>query len=161
VNQLLTSATGKYTTTCRLCERRVAKSPALEIPIIGQPGKRVQELLTVLVKHLSKYHPNELKEGAQLCAEVQPFLILTAFDYEDPSMSPRLENIRAAIFSIVRKNFFTDAALEHIVAGFGLDSDDAKKVNEAMRAVRDACCEMGTFVPSTKLPTQTPMVTPV
>lgn len=147
MNPVLVSATGRYRTSCKLCRRDVAESPALDIPIIGQPGKKAEELMKVLVKHLTKHHAKEFQEGAALLAEFPPFLILSAFNYEDPTMPPRLENIRAAIFAIVRKNSMTDASLEHIVAGFGLDPDDAAKVNQAMKAVRDACCEFGQFAP--------------
>jgi hypothetical protein len=62
-------------------------------------------------------------------------------------MMPRLENIRASIFAVVRKNSMSDSSIEHIVAGFGLDPEDAKKVNQAMKALRDACCEFGQFAP--------------
>lgn len=155
---VLASATGRYLTTCKLCRRDVAESPALEIPIIGQPGKKAEDLMRVLIKHLGKYHAKEFNEGAALVQEMGPFLILSAFKFEDPSMLPRLESIRAAIFAIVRKNSMTDASLEHVVAGFGLDPEDAARVNEAMRAVRDACCEFGQFAP--KAPAE-PKIIPV
>lgn len=154
---LLASATGRYVTTCKLCRRNVAESPALEIPIIGDPGKNVQQLLKVLMKHLEKHHPEDFRHGAALLAEFPAFLILCAFDYEDPTMPPRLENIRAAIFGVVRKNTVPDSSIEHIVAGFGLDPEDARKVNQAMKAVRDACCEFGQFAP--KVPQESKIVT--
>ncbi len=138
----------KFTTACKLCRKNVAESPALNIPVIGDPGKQVQELLKVLLKHLTLHHTRELAEGAALFNEFQAFRILSAFEFEDPSMSPRLERIRAVIFSMVRKNGFSDGALEHMVAGFGLDPDDAKEVNEAMRIIRDCCCEIGRFAPA-------------
>src|ERR1035437_10058700 len=119
----------RYVTTCKLCRRNVAESPALDIPIIGQPGKKAEDLMRVLIKHLGKHHAKEFGEGAALVQEMGPFLILSPFKFEDPSMLPRLENIRAAIFAIVRKNSMTDASLEHVVAGFGLDPADAAKVN--------------------------------
>jgi hypothetical protein len=62
-------------------------------------------------------------------------------------MLPRLENIRAAIFAIVRKNSFSDDALQSIIANLGLDPDDARKVHEVMKSVRDACCEFNQFAP--------------
>lgn len=153
---VLTSSTGRYRTTCKLCRREVAESPALEIPLIGQPGKKTEDLMRVLVKHLGKHHAKEFNEGAALLQEMGPFLILSAFHFEDPTMPPRLENIRAAIFSIVRKNGMTDASIENIVAGFGLDPDDAIKVNGAMKALRDACCEFGQFAP--KVPQESKIV---
>lgn len=160
--QLVTSATGRYVTTCKLCRRDVAETPALEIPIIGDPGKKAQELMTILVKHLARYHAKELKEGADFAnavgRELPAFMIMHAFKHEDPSVAPRLENIRAPLFAMMRKNSMTDASLEHIVAGFGLDSEDAAKVNQAMKAVRDACCEFGEFAPKTP---QAPRIIPV
>ena len=148
-NPAIASATGRYTTTCKICARKVAESPALEIPIIGQPGKKAEDLMKVLVKHLTKHHAEQFQEGAALLAEIGPYLVLSAFHFEDPTMPPRLENIRAAIFALVRKNSITDASIRHIVAGFGLDPEDAAKVNEAMQAVRDACCEFGQFTAKT------------
>jgi len=144
---IIASATGKYVTTCKLCAKRVAESPALEIPIIGNPGHKVQQLMSVLLKHLTKHHVKEFQQGAALFAEFQPFLILSAFDYEDPTIPPRLELMRAALFVQVRKNTIQDSAIEHIVAGFGLDPEDAKKVNQAMKEIRDACCEFGNYAP--------------
>jgi hypothetical protein len=156
---ITTGTTGKFLTTCNLCRRPVAESPALEIPIIGQPGKKVQELMRVLLKHLTKHHAEEFQKGSALLAEFTPFLILSAFTYEDPTITPRIENIRAAIFATVRKNSITDASIEHIVAGFGLDPEDAARVNDAMRAIRDACCEFGQFAPKVP-PAPQPLVTP-
>ena len=144
---LIASATGKYTTTCKLCRRRVAESVALNIPVVGEPGKRAAELTKILMKHLEKHHAQEFQQGAAMLAEFPAFLILAAFCYEHPSMGPRLEQIRASIFAVVRKNSIMDSSLEHIVAGFGLDPDDAVKVNQAMKSLRDACCELGTFAP--------------
>jgi hypothetical protein len=144
---LITSATGRYSTHCKLCRKRVAEAPALDVPIIGQPGKRAEDLMGVLLKHLTRHHPTELQTGASLFAEFQPFLILSAFEYEDPTITPRLELIRAAIFAQVQKNSMTDAALQQIVDRLGLSADDCLKVYGAMQTVRDACCEFGQFAP--------------
>ncbi|HUD73522.1 MAG TPA: hypothetical protein VMQ76_00510, partial [Terracidiphilus sp.] len=57
--QLVTSATGKYVTTCRLCRKEIAKAPSLDLPVLGQPGKRMNDLMQVLTKHLGKHHAQE------------------------------------------------------------------------------------------------------
>lgn len=145
--QLVASATDKYKATCKLCRRPVAESPALDIPVVGDPGKRTKELQVVLMRHLAKHHTEGFTDGAQLLDEVLSFLVLAAFHFEDPSIEPRIEAIRARIFQKVRKNTMEDAMIEHVVAGFGLDPDDALKVNGAMKALRDACCEFGQFAP--------------
>ena len=145
--QLVTSATGKYTTTCRLCRKEVAKAPALDLPIVGQPNKRMVDLMQVLTKHLGKHHAQDFQQGAALLDETLSFLVLSAYDHEDPSIPPRFEAIRARLFAKVRKNTMEDAMIEHVVAGFGLDPDDAAKVNQAMKSLRDACCELGAFAP--------------
>lgn len=145
--QLLTSATGKYATTCRLCRKRVAEAPALELPIVGNPGKRLNDFKTVLTKHLAKHHLEDFQAGAALLDETLEFLVLTAYDHQDPSVDPRVEAIRARIFQKVRKNTMADSMIEHIVASIGLDPGDAMKVNGAMKALRDACCEFGQFAP--------------
>ena len=145
--QLVSSATGKYTTTCRLCRKEVAKAPALDIPVVGQPNKRMVDLMQVLTKHLGKHHAQDFQQGAALLDETLSFLVLTAYDSEDPSIAPRVEAIRASLFQRVRKNTMEDNMIEHVVAGFGLDPTDATKVNQAMKSLRDACCELGTFAP--------------
>lgn len=147
VKNLLHMGGPKFLTQCRLCNHPVAETDALEIPIIGQPGRKVEKLMTLLVKHLTKHHGDQLMKGAALIQEFQAFMILSAFAYEDPSMAPRLENIRAAVFALVRKNTMTDASLQHIVAGFGLDPEDAAKVTEAYSNLRDCFCELGAFAP--------------
>lgn len=143
----IASLTGKYTTTCKLCRQKVAEAPALDIPIVGDPGKRGKKLMQVLTTHLGTHHPQEFAQGAALLDETLSFLVLAAFQHEDPSVDPRIEAIRAQLFARVRKNTLADSMLEHIVAGFGLDPEDAQKVNEAMRSIRDACCEFGEFAP--------------
>ena len=145
--QLVVSATGKYTTTCRLCHKEVAKAPALDLPIVGQPNKRMVDLMQVLTKHLGKHHAEDFNQGAALLDETLSWLVLTAYEHEDPSVPPRMEAIRARLFQRVRKNTMQDAMIEHVIAGFGLDPDDAVKVNQAMKSLRDACCELGTFAP--------------
>ena len=145
--QLVSSATGKYVTTCRLCRKEIAKAPALDLPIVGQPNKRMTDLMQVLTKHLGKHHAADFKQGAALLDETLTFLVLSAYDHEDPSIPPRFEAIRAQLFAKVRKNTMEDAMIEHVVASLGLDPDDAKLVNDAMKSLRDACCELGTFAP--------------
>lgn len=142
------SITGLYTTTCRLCNLKISKPP-LELPIIGRATKPAEELFKVLIKHLALKHPEEFAQGAVLAAEVPAFFTLAAFHSEDPSLTARIENVRAGIFALVRKNSMQDAMVEHIVASLGLDPQDAAKVNEAMKALRDACCEFGQFAPNT------------
>ena len=145
--QLVTSATGKYATTCRLCRKRVAEAPALDLPIVGAPGKRSNDLMKILTKHLAIHHSGEFSEGGALLDETLSFLVLTAFDHEDPSIDPRVEAIRARIFAKVRKNTMADNMIDHVVASMGLDPDDAAQVSQAMKAIRDACCEFGEYAP--------------
>lgn len=144
---LIASPTGKYITTCRLCLKRIAESGPLDIPIIGEPGAKAEALIAILFKHLTKHHPQEFAEGTAVAREVPAFFILAAFDSQDPSLTARLEQTRAGIFAIVRKNSMTDDSLQYIVSGLGLDSEDAVKVLEAFKAVRDACCEFGPYAP--------------
>ncbi len=136
---------------CKLCQQQGAKRgiehPPLNIPVIGEPGKETQDLLKAALQHLGKHHAEELGQGIQLQNEFQVFRILSAFEYEDPSIVPRLEMIRAAVFAIVRRNSISDASLQHVVATWGLDPDDADKVFAGMKAVRDACCELGEHAP--------------
>ena len=151
-HQIIASTSGKYVTTCRLCRAAVAKAPPLEIPTVGAPGKRLNDLMTVLTKHLGKHHAQEFQEGAALLDETLSFLVLAAFEHEDPTVPPRIEAIRARVFQKVRKNYFTDATLQNLVAGLGLNPDDADKVNQTMRQVRDVCCEFGAYAPQNGSP---------
>ena len=157
--QLVTSATGKYATTCRFCMKMIAESSPLDVPVIGEkPGERAEQreaaLLAKMYKHLVLRHQPEFQQGlslsklmTELAKEYKPFLILSAFECQDPSASQRLENIRAIIFGSVRKNTMADNMIDHVVASMGLDPDDALKVNQAMKAIRDACCEFGEYAP--------------
>lgn len=156
----VTNGTGKYSTTCKFCSKRVVEAPSLDIPIIGEPGKQAKELMTVLAKHMNKYHAAEFKAGAALLDDVFSFLVFNAFDHQDPSIPARLERIRAAIFAQVRKNTIADPMLEHLVAGLGLDPDDADQVVSALRTVRDACCELGSFAATTSPAQQPALITP-
>jgi hypothetical protein len=143
---LITPATAlKYYTTCRLCHKRIAETDPLEIPLIGHPGRKVEKLMPILLRHLTKHHQPEFQRGVELAKEVTPFLILSAFDYEDPSVLPRLESIRAQIFAVVRKNSITDDSLRYLVSELGLSEEDAAKVLGVLTAVRNACCEVGEF----------------
>jgi hypothetical protein len=148
-----------YAAICRICGKE-ARAVSLNIPIIGHPGERAMKLLAVLSKHLTLHHPKAMQAGTALAQEFQAWCILNAFTFQDPSIMPRLELTRASVFASVRKNTIQDSALEKIVAGFALDPEDAEKVNAAMKAVRDACCELGPYAP--KVPEQAAqIVTPV
>ncbi len=144
----MTNGTGKYLTTCKFCAKAVAQAPALDIPIVGDPGKRTKDLMQVMGKHLALKHPEQFQQGTAFMDEILSFLIFQAFHCEDPSAGPRVERIRAAIFSQVRKNTVTDSTIEHLTAGFGLDPQQERDVNQALRAVRDACCEFGEHAPA-------------
>ena len=146
---LATSATGRYLTTCRLCLKRIAETDPLEIPIIGEPGAKAEALVAGLVRHLLSKHRQEFQEGSALAKEIPAFFILAAFDSQDPSLNERLELIRSGLFAAVRKNTFPDSSLESLTASLGLDPEDAAKVLEGFKAVRDACCEFGQFAPKT------------
>ncbi len=144
---------------CKLCQgRRGIEHPPLNIPTVGEPGKETQDLMKAALQHLAKYHAEELGKGIALQQEFQAFRILSVFEYEDPGIVPRLELIRAAVFDIVRKNSMSDDNLKYIISGIGLDADDACKVLEVFKAVRDACCELGKFAP--KVPEESRILTP-
>jgi hypothetical protein len=160
---ILASTTGRYVTTCKLCRRDVAQTPALNIPLIGEPGKHTKDLIGLLGRHLAKFHPAEFEAGKHLTdllnQEFIPFLILSTFHHQDPSVNPRLEVLRAPLFAVVRKNLMPDEDLKQIIAALGFSGDDDEKLLEAMRAVRDACCEFGQYAP--QLPAPPPLVIPV
>ncbi len=135
-----------YVTQCRLCGEPVTKpSPPLDIPLLGEPGARAEKLVGICLQHLMQKHEAEFKEGTALLTQFQVFSILAAFNFGDPSVPPRLELIRAAIFAQVRKYTMHDNMIDHLIATWGLDPEDAEKVKQGMRALRDACCELGEF----------------
>jgi hypothetical protein len=145
--KILASASGKNVITCKLCPRRVAEAPPLEIPLSGPLPKSAQRIEEILKKHLMTDHRKEVEQAAAIASGFLPFLIWNAFDHQDPSVDRRIELIRAPIFAMVRKNMLTDDSLTTIVANFGLNPDEAKTVLEGMKAVRDACCEFGEHAP--------------
>lgn len=147
MSAIIATSTGRYFTTCKLCGKRVAEAAPLDIPIVGEPGPQVGALMKVLYKHLALNHARDLSEGAAAMSEFQAFRILSQFQYQDPTMEPRLENIRALVFQIVRKNSMTDESLFAIVDSLEMGPLVAASVLDALKAVRDACCEMGQFAP--------------
>lgn len=141
-------AVQKFLTVCKFCQAPIAKAPSLDIPIVGDPGERTRKLQSVLGKHIMDKHPEQFTQGLAFMDEILSFLVFNAFEYEDPTIAPRLERIRAEIFAQVRKNTFEDSMLQHLVVGFGLDPQEEKDVTAALRAVRDACCEVGQYAPA-------------
>jgi hypothetical protein len=136
----------EYTTTCRICGKDVARSVSLDIPLIGNPGKRAEKLLAVLLKHLTNHHPADLKLALALHWEFYAFCILNSFAFADPSVMPRLELTRASVFAAVRKNTVTDEMLEQLMPD--IDALALPAVLTALKAVRDVCCELGQYAPN-------------
>jgi hypothetical protein len=138
----------EYVTSCRICGKDVARSVSLDIPIMGQPGQRAEKLLALLVKHLTAAHLPEFQKGMALLQEFQAFCVLNAFAFGDPSIMPRLELTRASVFASVRKNVITDEAIVKLATELSPDvNGNDPKVIEVMKAVRDACCELGPYAP--------------
>lgn len=118
--QLVTSATGRYASTCRLCNKRgKEKDPLTDL---GHLAKSVK----MLTKHLEQDHLPEFQEGAELWGLTLDFLVLTAFDHEDPALDARAEWVRARIFAKV-----VDTTMQSL----GLDPRDPKNINEAVKAL--------------------------
>jgi hypothetical protein len=125
---------------------------------MGQPGQRAEKLLALLVKHLTAAHFPEFQKGMALLQEFQAFCVLNAFAFQDPSIMPRLELTRASVFASVRKNVVTDESIGKLVTGLALElpAEDPKKIGadsieaciEAMKTLRDACCELGRYAPT-------------
>ena len=143
----MSTPTVKYTASCRLCQKAIVQAPPLNIPILGQPDKRMNEYMQLLTKHLGKHHQQEFQEGAALLDETLAFLVLTAYNHEDPTVDPRVEAIRARVFAKVRKNTVTDSRIEDAVARLGLNPDEEANVKQLLKGVRDACCEFGDYAP--------------
>src|SRR5271165_4969966 len=143
----LTNHGPKFVTTCRLCFKQIERRPALNVPIIGRPPAACEDLVKKCLGHLSKHHPEDLQRGIAVSAEFSPWLIMSAFQFEDPTLPARLELIRSQIFAKVRKNTISDDSLTHIVSTWGLDPDDATKVLEGFKALPDSLCEVGQFSP--------------
>lgn len=148
MSSLILNPSGKNVITCNLCQQRIVEAPPLNIPATGQLPKSASKIQDLLQKHLMKHHEKEVMQAIAIAQGFLPFLVWNAFTHEDPSVPPMVEAIRAPLFAMVRKNSFTDKSLQHIVAGFGLDPDDAAKVLQGMIAVRDACCEFNQFGPT-------------
>jgi hypothetical protein len=151
-------ATIAFKTECLLCHK-VQTNPPMDIPLIGQPGKHVEEFLRRLLMHIGTSHPTEMKQGAALLAQYQTFLMLSQFQSEDPSVTQVLEGIRADVFQRARKNVPTEADLDLLASKVEFSTPaDAKKARDAMQAIRDLCCELGAAAP--QLPEQSNIVTP-
>ncbi len=136
-----------YRTTCKICHRIVTESPPLNVPPVGTISRQAVQLRDILARHLQKHHPGEFEYGAGLSAEFQALILFLAFDCQDPSVVARLEMIRAAVFAWVRKPPISDPVLEQSALNLNLNPADTPKVAAALKAVRDACTELGEFAP--------------
>jgi hypothetical protein len=148
-----------YATECLLCHRK-QQNPPLNIPLVGKPGKHVEEFLKKLLVHVGAKHTKEMELGGQLLQQYQAFLLLSQFESEDPSVQQLLEMIRAQVFMRSRRNVPTDADLETLAANCTFETErDYKKAYDAMRAIRDLCCELGAAAP--KFPEEAKVIVPV
>lgn len=144
----------RHTITCKLCAKQIAHHPALEIPLTGPLGPKAEKLEKLLQKHLYEEHQEQVMHAATIARGFIPFLVWNAFDTPDPSVAPRLEIIRAPIFGMVRKNSFSDEALQDLTARLELNKEEADRVYIALRMVRDACTEAGSFAPQMPEPSR-------
>lgn len=148
---------GKLVSRCSLCGKAVSAAPPLNVPLDGPITGPLERVLKLLYEHLSKYHARELQDGKNLAEAIQrelgPFMIISAFRHEDPSLSNRIESLRSKIFPIFRKNLMNDAALLQIVVQWELDEKDQIRVLAGMKALRDILSEIGEFSPKTAEPT--------
>ena len=132
-----------YKTECLLCHG-VQHNPPLNIePDKQQQPRAVTEFIEKLLRHIGKRHLPELTQGKNLLAQYQVFLILSQFESEDPSVQAVLNGMRADIFQRCRKNIPTDMDLEILLARCETRDD----YYQAMRALRDLCCETGPHAP--------------
>lgn len=157
--ELFTNKSPKYGTYCKFCNgKKIADAPALELPIVGEPSALAKKMQGKMLAHLQTHHWEQMMQGAALVDAFMSFAILSAFTHDDPSIRPRVENIRANIFQQVRKNSLNDVDLLSITADLGLNPDDAEKVAKAFRVIRDALCEVGQYAPAQTAPAPSPLV---
>jgi hypothetical protein len=124
---------------CKLCGEVIGNGLLAAVPILDR-----------MASHLSTQHADEFAKGQSLYTAFPGFLVCCAFEIHDPKVLQNQETVRAALFALTRKNGVSDDSLLTLVASLGLGPEDAKKVYEAMKALRNACCEFGEWAPQSK-----------
>ena len=121
--------------------------PAFNLPIVGRPddetSRKVKKMTEVLQRHMQRKHPEQFALGMMHVIAFSDWLTMSAFEFEDETLTPRQEATRAAIFALVRQNTFTDANLLHVISTLGLDPDEEKRVFDFAAALRNSMLEIG------------------
>jgi len=138
----------EYSTECQLCHK-VRKHKPTSIPLNGTLGTYETGLLRDFTAHVATKHRKQLETGVVLIQQYQTFLLLTQYKSTDPQIERVIESMRADIFRRCRKNVPSDEDLKMVAERCNFpDEETATKAWQAMRAIRDLCCELGAAAPN-------------
>ena len=131
-----------YTSTiCTLCQKHFEIPADLLVPTFPEPlDKRTEKLIEVMIKHVQKRHSEVLSKIGVESRELFGLQVLRCFEHENESLLQRMEATRIALHRQVAVTV-SDAALQHNVAGLGLQEGDAEKVLAFCKQLRGALTE--------------------
>jgi hypothetical protein len=135
-----------YAVTCKFCLKKIIDHPALDL-LVNDSSDLAREIMAKEIRHMQKHHPDEYNQGSAFLDGVMSFVVMSAFEHQDPSVNPRLELIRAGLFERVKRTRLNDDDLRTIVGELGIDDYYNARVLKALTAVRDALSETGKYAP--------------
>jgi hypothetical protein len=113
------------------------------IPIVGQKtDAEFKAYVDMLYKHLDKKHPEIVQQGANYMGMFMPFLILSAFETQDPEVQKRYDAHRIPIRRLTQSATFSDEAINTLVSTLQwMEPEGQKQVADLMRKLQDALLE--------------------
>jgi hypothetical protein len=135
-----------YSVHCKFCGKQIIDHPGLDL-MVNDSSSLAQDILAKEIRHMQKHHDPEYKQGAAFMDGVMSFVVMSAFEHQDPSVNPRLELIRAGLFERVKRTRLNDDDLRTIVNELGIDDYYHDRVLKALTAIRDALSETGKYAP--------------
>lgn len=129
-------------TECLLCDKQF-DVPVLPVPDIGQPvNEQTLKVVQAFAKHLEKKHPERLAFAQTLSMGVMGVEILKNFQHADAGLLSGLEQTRIALYQMNQRREINDATLLDRIARLELGSEDATKVFDLARQLRDFLTEV-------------------
>ena len=142
-----TNGTLKHTTTCRLPKSEEDQTPCgftitdhpLNVQIIGQADRRLENFVQALMKHLAKKHPETFKSITGMGEYFFGWLALQQFQTPDPAIRQSLTNFAMQLRNMVRLVPVQDSEIESAAANIGFTMEDIKRgpVIQAMKNIRN------------------------
>ena len=129
-------------TTCKHCQKRFEIPLSLNVPAIGQQvDAKAMKVVEAFMKHLQKEHPDQIARSMAAGQDMMALSVLLNFEHENQSVTRWMEQARSAFFRVNQKRTIPDAMLEDRIARLALNQQDAAKVLDLCRQLRDFLTE--------------------